>query len=43
MLPPLMRWKYKGEIYMLRKAGTIHATTAETPLALLENEKLVRN
>jgi hypothetical protein len=28
---------------MRRRAGTIHATTAEIPLALLENEKLVTN
>jgi hypothetical protein len=38
-----MRRKYKGEIYMRRKAGIIFATTAEIPLALLKNEKLVTN
>jgi hypothetical protein len=43
MLPPLMRRKYKREIYMRRKAGISHATTAGIPLALLKNEKLVTN
>jgi hypothetical protein len=41
---PLMHRQYKGEIYIRRKAGIIHATTAEIPLALLQkNEKLVSN
>jgi len=45
MLPPLMHRQYKREIYIWRKAGIIHGTTAEIPLALLKkkNEKIVTN
>ena len=39
MLPTLMHRQYKGEIYIRRKAGIIHGTTTEIPLALLKKMK----
>jgi len=34
-----MHQQYKGEIYIRRKAGIIHATTAEIPLTLLKKKR----